>query len=95
MKSVMEKIGECFTLQRLYCVKLTTIISFIAFHIVDYAMSPDTVIVGDSGCQILHSNGNSRWSTSTDEYICSAVALVFAVDRNKPPGKSKIMLLQT
>ncbi|XP_071686437.1 F-box/LRR-repeat protein At5g63520 [Rutidosis leptorrhynchoides] len=50
----------------------------------DYAMSPDTVIVGDSGCHILHNNAKSRCTTSSEEYASLAVALVFAVDRNKP-----------
>lgn len=52
----------------------------------DYAMSPDTVIVGDSGCQFLHHNGRTTNMTTAEEHIAAAVGLVFAVDRNKPPG---------
>ncbi|KAI3737434.1 hypothetical protein L2E82_27436 [Cichorium intybus] len=50
----------------------------------DYAMSPDTVIVGDSGCQFLHSNERSSDTSAMEGHICTAVALVFAVDKNKP-----------
>ncbi|KAJ0638342.1 hypothetical protein HanHA300_Chr00c0136g0717091 [Helianthus annuus] len=55
----------------------------------DYAMSPETVIVGDSGCQFRHTdatNGSSRDITVNEEHVSAAVAFVFAVDRNKPPG---------
>ncbi|PWA98288.1 F-box domain, FIST C domain protein [Artemisia annua] len=52
----------------------------------DYALSPDTVIVGDGGCHFLHSNGCSRNPSTSEEHSTSAVALVFAVDSNKPPG---------
>ncbi|GKC64790.1 hypothetical protein Tco_1097388, partial [Tanacetum coccineum] len=52
---------------------------------IDYAMSLDTVIVGDGGCHFLHSNGCSRNPSTSEEHSTSAVALVFAVDRNKPP----------
>ncbi|MFS7951204.1 hypothetical protein Hanom_Chr07g00592181 [Helianthus anomalus] len=43
-----------------------------AYHI----MSPETVIVGDYQCQFQHTIGRN----------CDAVALVFVMDRNKPPG---------
>ncbi|KAJ0617593.1 putative F-box domain, FIST, C-domain, F-box-like domain superfamily protein [Helianthus annuus] len=55
----------------------------------DYAMSPETVIVGDSGCQFRHTdatNGSSRDITVNEEHVSAAVAFVFAVDRKKPPG---------
>ncbi|KAI3806969.1 hypothetical protein L1987_22889 [Smallanthus sonchifolius] len=60
----------------------------------DYALSPETVIVGDSGCQFQHTsgiNGSSRNITVNEEHVSAAVALVFAVDRNKPPciGETK------
>ncbi|KAK1436744.1 hypothetical protein QVD17_02526 [Tagetes erecta] len=45
----------------------------------DYAMSPKTVIVGECGNGFKH--------TATKELAtAAAVALVFVVDRNKPPG---------
>lgn len=50
---------------------------------VDYAMSPETVIVGDD---------SSRFQ-STNNYrndINAGAALVFAVDKNKPSGNIKI-----
>ncbi|KAI3684421.1 hypothetical protein L6452_33645 [Arctium lappa] len=52
----------------------------------DYAMSRDTVIVGDTACRFLFSNESSRNTTTMEEHTSSAVALVFAVDKNKPPG---------
>ncbi|KAL7616345.1 F-box/LRR-repeat protein At5g63520 [Lactuca sativa] len=52
----------------------------------DFAMSPDTVIVGDCGCQFLHSNGSSRDTSATEGHMSTAVALVFAVDKNKRHG---------
>ncbi|KAK1413277.1 hypothetical protein QVD17_35048 [Tagetes erecta] len=58
----------------------------------DYALSPETVVVGDSGCQFKHTNGingSSRNTTDTEEDVSVAVALVFAVDRNKPIGIGK------
>ncbi|KAJ0613824.1 hypothetical protein HanIR_Chr02g0055651 [Helianthus annuus] len=45
----------------------------------DYAMSPETVIVGDTLSQF-------RCTNKAQGGISVAVALVFAVDRNKPPG---------
>ena len=63
------------------------------FILVDYAMSPDTVIVGDGGCHFLHSNGCSRNPSTSEEHSTSAVALVFAVDRNKPPGNFEFTFL--
>ncbi|KAI7755867.1 hypothetical protein M8C21_013495, partial [Ambrosia artemisiifolia] len=52
----------------------------------DYAMSPETAIVGDSGCQFQH----TQHTDVMEEHISAAVALVFAVDRNKPPGIVRI-----
>ncbi|CAI9267316.1 unnamed protein product [Lactuca saligna] len=52
----------------------------------DFAMSPDTVIVGDCGCQFLHNNGSSRDTSTTEGHVSTAVALVFAVDKNKRHG---------
>ncbi|KAK1427737.1 hypothetical protein QVD17_16431 [Tagetes erecta] len=51
-------------------------------------LSPETVIVGDSGCQFRHTagvNGNSRNSTVNEDHVSAAVALVFVVDKNKNP----------
>ncbi|KAL9994939.1 putative F-box domain, FIST domain, F-box-like domain superfamily protein [Helianthus debilis subsp. tardiflorus] len=45
----------------------------------DYAMSPETVIVGDTLSRF-------RCTNEAQGGISVAVALVFAVDRNKPPG---------
>ncbi|KAF5808573.1 putative F-box domain-containing protein [Helianthus annuus] len=44
----------------------------------DYAMSPETVVVGGFCYDFRH--------TATEELACDAVALVFVADRNKPPG---------
>lgn len=52
----------------------------------DYAMSRDTVIVGDTACRFLFSNESARNTTTMEEHNSSAVALVFAVDKNNPPG---------
>nr|XP_043637467.1 F-box/LRR-repeat protein At5g63520 isoform X2 [Erigeron canadensis] len=52
----------------------------------DYAMSPDTVIVGDGGCEFIHRSENSKNTTISDEQIFVAVALVFAFDQNRSPG---------
>ncbi|KAJ0785344.1 putative F-box domain-containing protein [Helianthus annuus] len=49
----------------------------------DYAMSPETVIVGDALSKF-RCTSDAQFGTS------AAVALVFAVDRNKPPGNIKI-----
>lgn len=57
-------------------------------------MSPDTVIVGDCGCQFLHSNGSSRDTSATEGHMSTAVALVFAVDKNKRHGNFKITSLE-
>ncbi|XP_076939447.1 F-box/LRR-repeat protein At5g63520-like [Bidens hawaiensis] len=54
----------------------------------DYAMSPETVVVGDSGCQFQHTDGTNN-ITVTEEHVPAAVALVFSVDRNKRPGVGK------
>ncbi|KAI7732288.1 hypothetical protein M8C21_028001 [Ambrosia artemisiifolia] len=51
----------------------------------DHAMSPKTVIVGNTSCRFRFTN-DGRFGTS------AAVALVFAVDRNKPPGNIKIYI---
>ncbi|KAJ0613828.1 hypothetical protein HanRHA438_Chr02g0050991 [Helianthus annuus] len=45
----------------------------------DYAMSPETVIVGDALSKF-------RCTSDAEFGTSAAVALVFAVDRNKPPG---------
>ncbi|KAJ0756264.1 F-box/LRR-repeat protein At5g63520 [Helianthus annuus] len=44
----------------------------------DYAMSPETVIVGGGCCSLQYASGSSRNT--------AALALVFAEDMNKPPG---------
>lgn len=99
MKSVMEKMGECYIVNTslcypdVYTLFIYIFIFFIFFNIVDYAMSPDTVIVGDGNCQFLHSNGSLTNIAIMEEHVCAAVALVFTVDRNKPPGNFKYKLL--
>ncbi|KAM0066325.1 putative F-box domain-containing protein [Helianthus debilis subsp. tardiflorus] len=45
---------------------------------IDYAMSPETVIVGGGCCSLQYASGSSRNT--------AALALVFAEDMNKPPG---------
>ncbi|MFS7951192.1 putative F-box domain-containing protein [Helianthus anomalus] len=55
----------------------------------DYALSPETVIVGDCYPFLRHDNRSSRNIKATEEHA-SAAALVFVVDRNKPPGIGEI-----
>ncbi|KAJ0804341.1 putative F-box-like domain superfamily protein [Helianthus annuus] len=50
-----------------------------AIEKLDYAMSPETVVVGNPSSQFRCTN-DAQFGTS------AAVALVFAVDMNKPPG---------
>ncbi|KAI3816062.1 hypothetical protein L1987_15747 [Smallanthus sonchifolius] len=47
----------------------------------DYEMSPETVIVGDFGCDFKNTHTDGGITVRT-----AAVALVFAKNRNKPPG---------
>ncbi|KAL8226058.1 hypothetical protein R6Q57_018615 [Mikania cordata] len=55
---------------------------------IDYALSPETVIVGDSGCLFQYTdsvNGSLR-NTTVTQHVSAAVALVIAVDKNRPPA---------
>lgn len=60
--------------------------------ILEYALSSETVIVGGCGHFLRHANGSSRNITATEEHA-SAAALVFVVDKNKPPGNFENTLL--
>ncbi|KAJ0785386.1 hypothetical protein HanOQP8_Chr02g0042521 [Helianthus annuus] len=73
-------IDEFVTDIREFSTSVSAIIVFgIFFIILDYAMSPETVIVGDALSKF-RCTSDAQFGTS------AAVALVFAVDRNKPPG---------
>ncbi|KAI7726494.1 hypothetical protein M8C21_002344 [Ambrosia artemisiifolia] len=54
-------------------------------ELMDYFMSPETVIVGDCFLRFHYTDGNSRNITVPGGYV-SAVALVYVHDRNKPLG---------
>ncbi|KAG6401871.1 hypothetical protein SASPL_138739 [Salvia splendens] len=53
-------------------------------HLVKYAFSEDTFIVGDGGCQFLYRSDSGKTITNQPNSGCAAVALVFARDANKP-----------
>ncbi|KAF9671728.1 hypothetical protein SADUNF_Sadunf12G0078500 [Salix dunnii] len=60
-------------------------------EMLDYAISRDTVIVGDERTQFLYQSGvRSRNDYGRSKYFPAAVALVFARDRNKPRGTGEI-----
>ncbi|CAH9124444.1 unnamed protein product [Cuscuta epithymum] len=52
----------------------------------DYAFSTETVIVGDGGGQIIYQIGNVVNTMGNKDCATATLALVFAKDRNKPPG---------
>ncbi|CAN1797065.1 F-box/LRR-repeat protein At5g63520 [Linum perenne] len=54
----------------------------------DYAMSPETIIVGDERAQFLYRSGTeSRSVCGSLKYFSDAVALVFAKDRSGPHAR--------
>ncbi|KAK1436745.1 hypothetical protein QVD17_02527 [Tagetes erecta] len=60
----------------------------------DFGVSSETVIVGDCSCGIEQTTKDVNDEDVDDEYGCgiqqtvAAVALVFVMDRNKPPGRT-------
>lgn len=54
------------------------------FPPIEYAFSEDTFVVGDGGSRFLYKSDSSNNITNPPYPTCSAVALLFARDRNKP-----------
>lgn len=70
----------------LFLVRVADILS-----VADYAMSGETVIVGDAGCTYLYrSNNDGRNINEILRQRTYAVALVFASDKDKPQGTFQI-----
>ncbi|KAF6148438.1 hypothetical protein GIB67_038793 [Kingdonia uniflora] len=63
----------------------------------DYAMSGETVVIGDHSARFLYSSGGD-YAESTEEqryptYKCRTVSLVFATEIDKPPGVGEIQFM--
>ncbi|KAG9131638.1 hypothetical protein Leryth_009391 [Lithospermum erythrorhizon] len=55
----------------------------------EYALSKETVVVGDGGGQFLYQSDKKSNSSESSEFYVACVALLFANDQNTPPGLGK------